>query len=78
MQAGDKVEWTHVSSNGRSLSMTLREGTIEQIKGDVAVVRTKGRRLVEVAVRRLRSEGQESQISEFVGAMRENARRQPE
>lgn len=75
MHIGDKVEWTHVSTGRGSLSMTLREGTIEQIKGDVALVRTPGRRLVEIAVRRLRSEGQESQIGEFVSGMRENARR---
>lgn len=75
MNIGDKVSWTHVSQRGRTMSMTLREGVIEQINGAVATVRTPSKRQVIVDIRRLRLEGQESQISEFVGAMRESARR---
>lgn len=71
MQTGDKVSWTHVGGTQRMIKMELREGTIEQIKGDTAVVRTKGRRLVEVALRRLRPTGEPSQIDEFVRGMRD-------
>lgn len=74
MNIGDKVEWTHISQGRRSVSMTLREGTIEQIDGDIATVRTKGRRLTQVPLKRLRADGQESQIGEFVSGMREASR----
>lgn len=76
MEIGTKVEWTHVSTGRRTMSMVLREGTVEGIRGEIAIVRTKGRRLIEVPVRRLRTEGQESQISEFVNGIRDAHRNQ--
>lgn len=71
MQPGDKVEWTHISQRGRTISMVLREGTIEAIDGGLAIVRTGKNRQVQVALARLRLDGQPSQIDEFVGAIRE-------
>lgn len=71
MQIGDYVHWTHVSQRGRSISMTRREGIIEAIDGELAIVRTGKNRQVQVAVARLRLDGQRGQIDEFVGAMRE-------
>lgn len=71
MKQGDKVSWTHVSQRGRTMSMSLKEGTVEKIEGKVATIRTKSNRLVEVSVGRLRAVGQPSQLGEFVEAMRE-------
>ena len=70
MKIGDEIEWTHISQRSRTISMTLREGVIEQINGGIATVRTKSRRLTQVPISRLRSSGKESLISEFVSAMR--------
>ncbi len=70
MQSGDKVSWTKVSQRGRSLSMTLQEGTLETIMGDIACVRLKNGSQERVAVKLLRVEGQQSQIGEFVEALR--------
>jgi hypothetical protein len=66
--------YRHTVRASRARIEAVREGTIEQIDGDIATVRTKGRRLIEVPLKRLRAEGQESQIGEFVGAMREASR----
>lgn len=71
MQIGDRVQWTHVSQRGRTMSMSLREGTIEAIDGALAIVRTGKNRQVQVAMARLRAMGQPTQIDEFMGAMRE-------
>lgn len=71
MNPGDKVQWTHVSQRGRSVSMTLREGTLESIEGELAIVRTSANRQVQVAVKRLRAIGQRNQIDEFVEGIRD-------
>jgi hypothetical protein len=70
IKVGDRVHWTHVGNNKRILSMQRREGVIEEIKGDVALIR-RGKRLVEVAVVRLRAMNQKSQVTELVEAVRE-------
>jgi hypothetical protein len=51
--------------------MTLREGTIVALMGDVARVRKPSGKTEEIHTRRLRVEGQSSQIGEFVEAVRE-------
>lgn len=71
MHIGDRVQWTHVSQRGRTMSMSLREGTIEAIDGALAIVRTGTNRQVQVALARLRTMGQPTQLDEFMGAMRE-------
>jgi hypothetical protein len=71
---GDQVHWTHVSTRGRTLSMTRREGTITAIDGPMATVRTSGKRQVQIAVARLRLDGERSQIDEFVEGVRQAAR----
>lgn len=71
MNPGDKVQWTHVSTRGWSMSMRLREGTLESIEGELAIVRTSSNRQVQVAVKRLRAKGQRSQIDEFVEGIRD-------
>lgn len=73
IQVGDKVSWTHVSMSGRALSMSLREGTVIEINDDIATVKPVARssRATQVDVRLLRLEGQKSQITEFIEAVRE-------
>jgi hypothetical protein len=71
MEIGTKVSWTHVSQRSRTMSMTLREGVIEAVNGSVATIRKPSGRTELVNVRRLRVEGQPSQIGEFVEAVRE-------
>lgn len=71
MKPGDRVQWTHVSQRGRTMSMSLREGVLESIDGELAIVRTSKNRQVQVALARLRPVNQLSQIDEFVGALRE-------
>jgi hypothetical protein len=70
IQPGDHVSWTHVSSGRKTLSMSLREGVVESIGGDFAVIKKKRGRET-IALKRLRTKGQQSQIAEFVEAIRE-------
>jgi len=75
MQPGDKVQWTHTSRRGRTISMQLKEGVIESIAGAVATVKTgKNNRRVEINARNLQLVGQRSQIDAFVEAVREASR----
>ena len=73
IQIGDKVSWTHVSTSSRTISMKLREGTVIKINNGIATVKPVARnsRATQVDIRRLRLEGQKSQIMEFVEAVRE-------
>lgn len=73
IKVGDKVHWTHVGGNKRILSVQRREGVIEEIKGDMALIR-RGKRLVEVSLVRLRTMAQKSQVTELVEAAREAVR----
>lgn len=71
MEIGTLVSWTHVSQRGRTVSMSLRAGVIDAINGDVATVRKRSGKTEQVHIRRLRVEGQPSQLGEFVEAIRE-------
>lgn len=73
IKTGDKVHWTHTSRGKRTLSMRRRDGVVESINGDMAIVKCNGRQ-VEVEVKRLRTESQPSQVTEFVDAMVEASR----
>ena len=66
---GDKVTWTHVSW-GSTVTMTLRDGTITALDGDVATVQpsSKGTRAVRINIAHLRKLGQKTEITEFVEA----------
>lgn len=70
-QIGDRVQWTHVSQRGRTMSMAVREGVIEAIDGALAIVRTGKNRQVQVSLARLRAMGKPTQLDEFMGAIRE-------
>jgi transcriptional regulator NrdR family protein len=75
IKPGDNISWTHVSRRGKSLSMSLRCGTVEAIEGDaVTVIRPTGRRET-IKLERLRRPGQKSQVTEFVEAVVEASRK---
>ena len=71
MRVGDKVTWTHCTSRGRTLSMRLREGVVEELDESKAIIRKSSGRRESVAIARLRLPGQKSQITEFVEIIRE-------
>lgn len=66
MKIGAKVTWTHCTTCGKNVTMSLREGVVEELNGDMAIVRRRSRRRESVAISRLRLPGQKSQITEFV------------
>lgn len=75
MKPGDKVTWTRTRLSGRSLSMQVKEGTVQSIGFDnIAMVKV-GRRVWPVHTSRLRPAGEKTQLTEFVEAVRENARK---
>lgn len=71
-EVGERVSWTHVGGSGRTISMRLCEGTITEIAGSNAAIKPIGKgKPVVVALARLRKTGQQSQIGEFIEAMRD-------
>ena len=76
-QVGDKVQWTHTSTSGRSISMVLREATVLEVAGDRAKVRTPGRQVKWMPVRGLQRRGERSAIAAVVEAVREGAAQRP-
>ena len=71
-EVGQRVSWTHVSQGRRTLSMFLREGVIESIDGDQAVIKKASGKRETIATKRLRTKEQASQITELVEAMRDS------
>jgi hypothetical protein len=76
MKAGDKVHWTRASQGKRSLSMRRRDGVIVEVDNDreVALVQC-GKKQEWVDIVRLRTVSQPSQVTEFVEAMVESAKK---
>jgi len=68
IEVGMSVHWTAVGKGRRTLSMTRKEGTVTALDGQVAKVKTRSGRVIEVDVIRLRLMDQPSQITEFVEA----------
>lgn len=71
IKLGEGITWTHISKRGKSLSMSLRCGTVEAIEGNMVTVRRPSGSLEKVELKRLRRPGQKSQITEFVEAIME-------
>lgn len=73
IKIGDKVSWTHVSGSGSTVSMKLREGTVTAIDvhGIATVKPSSKAKSVQVAISRLRTPRQKSQITEFIEAVKE-------
>jgi len=66
MEIGDKVSWTHVSTRGRSMLMSLREGIITAMESKATWIKKKGGKSEVVSLARLRLPEHKSQITEFV------------
>ncbi len=71
INVGDTVRWTQTSTRRRIISMTLREGTVESITGEIATVRygTKSRK--DIHVTRLSLAGTPTDIDRVIRAVRE-------
>lgn len=69
MKIGDKVHWTHYGKN----CMTRKEGVIENIEGESALIKC-GKRSLWIELIRLRLPDEKSDISLFVEAIAERNR----
>lgn len=68
-EIGDKVQWTSVRPNGRSISMSTREGEIIGLSkptGQKARVKLKNGKTEVLLTKGLRSVGETSELTEFV------------
>lgn len=72
IQEGQQVTWTKFSRRGRNVSMSLREGIVQALVGDQAVIKKASGKRETVAIKRLRTKEQASQITEFIEAMRDS------
>lgn len=73
MEPGTKVSWTKPSTSGSVLTLRQYYGTVVTIDGDDAVVdrnMTRGKLRERVKLFRLRTEGQETQITELIEALK--------
>jgi hypothetical protein len=66
---GSKVQWSHISSRGRSFSASLREGTVQHVSNGLALVMKPSKRTEYVPVEHLQLQGEKSHISFFVEAI---------
>ena len=76
MNIGDRVQWTHCSIRGRSMSMTLREGTVVNLSkptGKNALVKMRNGHKKWMACSQLQRYGEKSELTSFVEAMREES-----
>jgi len=70
---GDKVQWTHAMRRSQEVILERRDGVILELDDKKAKVRRLGkRRAIWIAVKRLRRPDEESQVTEFVEAMRQS------
>lgn len=70
MQPGDKVQWTHTSTRGRTFSMVLREGEFVTSSFGIATVRRKNGKEIQIHEQRLTLKGQRTRLDEVVEAIR--------
>ena len=68
---GDKVSWTHVSRRGRTISMTLKNGTVVNVMCETTLVKISSGRLVEIPTSKLRRMDEKSDITKFIEALKE-------
>ena len=63
--AGDRVTWTHTTSNGRSINFRVREGRVVEQIGNLVTVKYRGKQdtLHRDRVRRV---GERNELTEFV------------
>jgi hypothetical protein len=70
MKIGDKVSWTQSSQKGRIVHMRLRKGIIQDIQNTRALIRLSSGKVTFVSVDKLRSVGEQSEITQFVETMK--------
>jgi len=80
LTVGDRVQWTHVSASGRSISMSLREGVIESFigSGAFAIVKKRSGRRDRIKTTNLQPLGEKSGVANFMDAMIEANRKRGE
>lgn len=63
--AGDRVTWTHMTSNGRSFNFRVRDGRVVEQIGNIVTVKYRGKQdtLHRDRVRRV---GERNELTEFV------------
>lgn len=71
LKEGDKVQWTHCGSSGRTFSMSLRQGTLVGVEGSVGIVQLKSKKLVRVSLSQLQLDGARSALDVVVESIRE-------
>lgn len=71
MKLGDNVAWTHTSHRRGVISMTRRMGTLEAIEDDVAIVRRKSGRTVQVPLVQLHAPDAPGAVGMVADALRE-------
>lgn len=70
IKPGDKVHWTHVGGGKRILSMRRREGVVLEVDTNRGVAKVRrGKKEEWIDLKRLRTEGQKSQVTELVEGM---------
>jgi hypothetical protein len=63
--AGDRVTWTHTTTNGRSYNFRVREGRVVEQVGDLVTVKYRGV-LSKMRRGRVRRVGERNELTEFV------------
>lgn len=68
-KTGDEVTWTHCRSNGPSIQLTMRTGTIVEVGRVIALVKRHRTKPEWVRLDRLRHVGCRSELTELVMGM---------
>lgn len=72
MIPGNKVNWTTVSKRNGVITMKLNRGYLQEIRGDIAVVKgANSKRTTKVPLAEIRPVLSPSLITDFVNAMRD-------
>lgn len=79
MNVGNRVQWTVMGGTSKQISMRVKSGVIASLDNpdrpdeDMATVRTDSGAEYVVAVARLRTPEQKTQLTEFIDAFRDAA-----
>ena len=67
METGTRVEWTETKRSGRGYSMSQKYGSVVSVEGEVATVKRRNGRVLNIHVSRLHICGQgPNQLTQFV------------
>lgn len=70
LKVGDNVQWTVKSQHGRSITISRRDGVIEDIHANYATVKMSNGRTMNVRLDGLRLSSSKSEIMEMLDSMR--------